>query len=186
MEEYLEAAEQDAVPMLPLRGITVFPGMLISVDVERAVSVAALNAALSGDQKVCLVAQKDISVDLPEQDDLYRVGTVCTVKQILRIPGTNFVKIMVEGICRARLSEIVSFLPYFTARYEEIEETALKSVSNRTELLIRRCVNLFDDYAGNSGTVTPETVLAVAESEDPGHLADYVTQNVFLRHTEKQ
>ena len=186
MEEFLEAQEPEAIPMLPLRGITVFPGMLISFDVERAVSVAALNAALSGDQKVFLVAQKDISVDLPEQDDLYRVGTVCTVKQILRIPGTNFVKIMVEGICRARLLEIVNFLPYFTARYEEIEETALKSVSNRTELLIRRCVSLFDDYAGNSGTVTPETVLAVAESEDPGHLADYVTQNVFLRHTEKQ
>ena len=111
MEEYLEALEPETIPLLPLRGITVFPGMLISFDVERAVSVAALNAALSGNQEVFLVAQKDISVDLPEQDDLYHVGTVCTVKQILRIPGTSFVKIMVEGLHRARLLEIVSYLP---------------------------------------------------------------------------
>ena len=174
------------LPLLPLRGITVFPGMLINFDVERAMSVAALNRALAADQKIFLLAQKEIGTDMPKDEDLYTVGTVCAIKQVLRVPGGSLVKVMVEGLCRARVVEITERMPSFTAMVEELTDDPLKSITNRTEFMIRRCVGLFDDYAGLSGTVSPEHLVAVIDKDDPGYVADYITQNIYLKHTEKQ
>lgn len=185
MNETLDNA-QLSLPLLPLRGITVFPGMLINFDVERPMSVAALNASISSQQKIFLVAQREIATDVPKDDDLFEIGTVCTVKQVLRIPGSTLVKVMVEGLYRARITDITEYIPYLTASIERIEDSPVKMVSDKTELLLRRCVNMLDEYANLTGTITPETVIAVIDSEEPGYVADYIAQNIFLKHTEKQ
>ncbi|MGN1002264.1 MAG: endopeptidase La [Oscillospiraceae bacterium] len=174
------------LPLLPLRGITVFPGMILNFDVERPMSVAALNAAIAADQSIFLVSQREIGTETPSAEDLFAVGTVCTVRQVLRIPGSGLVKVMVEGHCRARVLEVYETDPAYTARVETIEETAGSPITDRTEALIRRCVDLFDEYASLSGTVPNENMLSIIDSEDPGYVADFVAQNVFLKHTEKQ
>lgn len=181
-----EIKETVTLPLLPLRGITAFPEMLINFDVERPMSVAALNAALAADQKIFLLAQKEISTETPNDDDLYTVGTVCLIKQVLRVPGSSLVKVMVEGLYRARVVEITERIPSFSAIVEKMAEEHIKSVTDRVELLVRRCVSMFDDYANLTGTISPENLVSVIDNDDPGYVADYITQSIFLKHTEKQ
>ena len=173
-------------PLLPLRGITVFPGMLVNFDVERAISIAALNAALAGNQRILLVTQREIAVDMPKESDLYDVGTVCMIKQILRIPGGSLVKVMVEGLYRASVDAVTERMPYFRAAAERLDDAPLRTVSERTELLMRRCTALFEEYANLTGSLNAETVAAAADSSDPGYVSNYITQNIYLKHTEKQ
>ena len=97
MSDYIEN-EIKILPMLPLRGLSVFPGMLLSFDVERNASVAALDAAVKADHLIFLSAQKDIATDVPEEKDIYHVGTVCRVRQQLRQPRSNNCRVMVEGL----------------------------------------------------------------------------------------
>ncbi len=174
------------MPLLPLRGITVFPGMMVNFDVERAFSVAALNAAIGAEQEIFLVTQKEIATAVPKANDLYNIGTVCTIHQVLKIPGSNIVKVMVEGKCRARAMSIEESRPCFNATVEKLPETKLASVTPKVEALVRSCINLFDEYSEIVGTVPPETFLSVVDSNDPGYVADYIAQNVFLKHSEKQ
>lgn len=178
--------ETMTLPLLPLRGITVFPGMIISFDVERPISIAALNTALGSDQQIFLVAQKDIATDMPEADDLFGVGTVSTVKQVLRIPGSALVKVMVEGLFRAKISKVTECDGTLAVVVSKVDDAPVKSISDKSELLMRRCVSMFDDYAELTGTIAPETIISLIDSDDPGFVADYITQNIFLKHTEKQ
>ena len=106
------------LPVLPLRGLSVFPGMLLNFDVERPMSVAALNFAMGADQVIFLTAQKEISKDVPFLDDIYRVGTVCRVRQMLRQPGGKTVRIMVEGAARGRIESVTMDSPCMFAEIE--------------------------------------------------------------------
>ncbi len=174
------------MPLLPLRGITVFPGMIINFDVERPMSVAALNAAIGSEQEIFLVTQKDIATALPHANDLYNVGTVCTIHQVLKIPGSSIVKVMVEGKYRARVMSIEEGRPCYNATVEKIELQPVPALTPKVEALVRSLVNLFDEYSELAGNVAPETILSVVDNSDPGYVADYVAQNVFLKHTDKQ
>ena len=174
------------LPLLPLRGISVFPGMMVNFDVERAFSVAALNAAIGAEQEIFLVTQKEIATAVPKANDLYDIGTVCTIHQVLKIPGSNIVKVMVEGKCRARAMSIEESRPCFNATVEKLHETKIASITPKVEALMRSCINLFDEYSEIVGTGPPETFLSVVDSNDPGYVADYIAQNVFLKHSEKQ
>ena len=93
--------ESRTLPMLPLRGLNVFPGMLLTFDVERSASVAALAAATDDDQMIFLATQKDLSIDMPEEDDIYHIGTVCRIRQQIRQPRSKICRVMVEGIYKA-------------------------------------------------------------------------------------
>jgi len=174
------------LPLLPLRGLTAFPGTVLNFDVERPMSIAALNAALGADQKIFLVTQRDISTAVPSEAELYTIGTVCTIRQILRIPGGGMVKVMVEGKYRARAIEIHETAPSYTADVEQIDTKPCPVTTPNLEALLRRCLALFEEYAAASGTVTPEMFLTAADGSDLGQTADYVAQNVGLKHTEKQ
>ena len=176
----------ETLPLLPLRGITVFPGMVLNFDVERAKSIAALNAALSGNQQIFLVAQKNIADDAPGEDDLYRVGTICTVRQILRIPGNLLVKVMVEGLSRARILEFRDEKQHFSALVEKLEETPCSAKTPKHEALVRKAVSLYEEYAEVSGAVTPESFLRLLDAADVGRVADHIAQSVSMKHTEKQ
>lgn len=174
------------LPLLPLRGITVFPDMMINFDVERPMSIAALNAAIGTNQEIFLVSQVDISTDIPKTDDLYTLGTIAQIHQVLKIPNSNLVKVMVEGKYRARVMNITEAEPFYTATVEKIENTPAAPLTPKTEAMVRTLIGLFDEYSSTAGTIPPETVLNIIDNEDPGYVADYVAQNVFLKHADKQ
>ena len=174
------------LPLLPLRGISIFPGMIMNFDVERGVSISALNAALSADQLVFLDAQKDITVDNPTADDLYTVGTVCRLKQMLKAPGGNTVRVLVEGLTRASVLNISSDVNGFYAEVAAMENGHCEDTSTKADALIRRCIGLFEQYANLSGAIPADMLINVISSDDPGYVSDYVAQNIYLKHTQKQ
>lgn len=174
------------LPVLALRGLTVFPHMRLTFDVERQASVAALERAMEAEQDIFLVTQREIGVELPEEKDLYSVGTVSHVRQLLRL-SSGSVRVMVEGRRRARLRRLWQAVPYLQANLEELpEEVPSEAHSPRAEALLRQAWNLFSEYAQLSGSIPDEIVTAVLDSRDVGYLADFIAQNIPLRHTDKQ
>ena len=176
------------LPVIALRGLTVFPHMRLTFDVERRLSTAALEKAVEADQLVFMVTQTELSVEQPDQRTLYDVGTISRVTQILRLSSTDL-RVMVEGVSRARLTELSQSDPYLQGTVEELPEPVLSDAfkaSPRTEALLRRTWGLFSEYAELLGNLSEELGNAVADSRDPGWLADFITQNIPLRHTDKQ
>ncbi len=180
-----ERSLSENLPMLALRGLSVFPNMLLNFDVERPMSVAALNVAADGERRIFLLAQKDISKESPSEHDLYKVGTICRIKQLLRIPGGG-IKVLVEGSQRASLTKILSDRKYFFAEVEPIFEETAEKTTPRIEALIRKSVGLFDTYSSMTGNVTKEAVVAIYASTEPGYIADYITQSMYMKPDKKQ
>lgn len=180
-----EFSSEKNMPVLPLRGLSVFPGMLLNFDVERPMSVAALNFAMSADQIIFLAAQKDVTKDMPFENDIYGVGTVCRVRQILRQPGSRTIRVMAEGLARGMICDVTMDQPCLFADVIPLEDVRERP-GERIEALCRRCSALFQEYAGASGNIPPETVLNIFASSDASYIADYVAQNIFLKPEEKQ
>lgn len=181
----MQEMKSGKVPALALRGLTVFPGMLIHFDVGRDPSMRALEHCMESGKPVFLVTQRDLTVEEPGFDDLYHVGTIATVRQILRLPGDN-VRVMVEGVSRGRMRELIAREPYLLADVEEIQIPATAKNSSRTEALVRQTYDLFETYTELSPKTTPEVFLKVLTSSDPGYIADYIAQNISLRAEDKQ
>ncbi|WP_186564479.1 endopeptidase La [Lawsonibacter celer] len=173
------------MPALALRGLAIFPNMLLHFDVGREASIKALDEAMTTSQPIFLVAQRDLSVEVPEEDDLYTVGTISNVRQILRLPGDN-VRVMVEGVSRGRLCGLSQTVPFLLAEVEELPEETPVRRSTRTEALIRQTYELFERYIELAPKMTPDILLSVLASEDPGYIADYIAQNLSLRAGDKQ
>ena len=176
------------IPVLALRGLTVFPHMTLTFDVERRISIAALERAMEEDQEIFLVTQREIGVNLPEEKDLYAVGTVSHISQILRLSPTS-VRCVVEGRRRARLKRLWQVEPYLQANVEALPEEEPSEAfrkSPRTEALLRQTYHLFSEYAEMAGGIAEEVLTTVMDSRDPRFLADYIAQNVALRFTDKQ
>lgn len=176
------------IPVLALRGLTVFPHMNLTFDVERRISIAALERAMEADQAVFLVTQREVGVDLPGEKDLYGIGTVSHVRQILRL-SSDSVRVMVEGRRRARLRRLWQSSPYLQANVELLDEESVSEAfrrSPRTEALLRQTWNLFSEYAHLAGSVPDEIAATVMDCRDVGYLADFITQNIALRYTDKQ
>ena len=177
---------QAAMPVLALRGLTVFPQLLLHFDVGRTSSIQALEEAMGENREIFLVTQRDLTVENPAQRDLYAIGTIAEVKQILRLPE-NGVRVMVEGKSRGRLVELISSEPYITAHVEYLAEIIpARGNSPRTEAAIRQIYNLMERYTELSDRVTPEIYLKLLASDDPGYVADYAAQNLPLRFEDKQ
>lgn len=185
MNEITQTSHTEGYPLLPMRGLSVFPGMLINFDVIRAKSIGALNASMNTNRLVFIVAQKDITKESPEESDLYHIGTLCRVKQLLRIPGTDSIRVLVEGIQRARLLSFDSGEDLYFANVEPIEEVN-KYSSARAEALIRQCIALFDEYAHLLGSLPPELIAKIAASDDPSYISDFIAQNIYMRPEKKQ
>lgn len=175
------------LPLLPLRGISVFPGMLLTFEVERPMTVAALNAAMEADQIAFLVAQRETAEDTPAgEESLYKIGTICRIRQILRMPEEKTARIMVEGLSRAFLTRILSKRPYFSAQVEEIEAVNDSRSAVKAEALIRQCFGLLEEYANASGADVRDIMKNILDSDDPGFVADCIAQNIYMRHSQKQ
>ena len=173
-----------SLPMLPLRGLMVFPHMVLHFDVGRKKSVAALEQAMLSDQKIFLVAQRDMDVDDPTIEDIYHVGTIAAIKQVIKLPGDN-IRVLVEGKSRAILRAVTQEEPYFTAALDELMEQGTP-VSIETDALLRTARSYFEDYCKMSGRVSQETMQSVMEIEDPGQLADIIAANVLQKVDDRQ
>ena len=173
------------LPVLALRGLTVFPHMTMTFDVERRISIAALERAMESDQDIFLVTQREIGVTEPEEKDLYTVGTVSHITQILRLSATS-VRVMVQGRQRAHLRRLWQTTPFLQGNVALLDEVPANTTSPRTEALLRQTYNLFHDYSSQVGNLPEEVLTTVMDCRDPGYLADFIAQNIHLRHTEKQ
>ncbi len=176
-----------ALPILALRGLNIFPGMLLNFDVERPASLSALNQAMNGNQEIFLVTQKDIATDVPTIYDLYGIGMVCRVRQMVRQPGGKLCKVMVEGIYRGAITEIHYETPNFFGDIVRIPDKSDRGTDDaKLEALMRTVVGYFDEYVRLSGTMAPEMILNVVMSKDPAYVSNYIAQNVHFLYTEKQ
>ncbi|NLO81457.1 MAG: endopeptidase La [Clostridiales bacterium] len=173
------------IPCLPLRGLAVFPYMVLHFDVGREKSIAALEKAMIEDQELFLVAQKDPKDDDPGFDDIYQVGTVSKVKQLLKLPGDT-IRVLVEGIRRGRIIEFVSDQPYIEVDIEEIKEDEGKAVTLEQEALMRSLLDVFEDYVKLGSKVSTDTLISVNSVEDPGQLADIIAANILVKMEDKQ
>jgi len=173
-----------SLPMLPLRGLMVFPHMVLHFDVGRKKSVAALEQAMLSDQKIFLVAQRDIDVDDPTIDDIFHVGTIAAIKQVIKLPGDN-IRVLVEGKSRAILRAVTQEEPYFEAALDELIVQGTP-VSLETDALLRTAHTYFEDYCRTSGRISPDTMQTVLEIEDPGQLADIIAANVLQKVEDRQ
>ena len=184
MEEYKFVGAR-LMPVLPIRGISVFPGTMLTFDVERPGSKAALNAAMEGDQIIFLTAQKDPGVNNPTDQDVYHMGTISRIKQILKNPNGKTVRVLVDGLVRGEMDAMYMkdecAYAYVSAVEEEVEtDPAL------AEALLRRCVRLFGDYAERSGNVPHESMLFAMTNSNPGLVADVIAQSIYLKPEQKQ
>ena len=174
------------LPVLALRGITVFPGMTVHFDVGRKKSVRAIEEAMRNhNQELFLVSQKDIQTDDPDLAALYNIGTVSTVKQILKLPGDTL-RILVEGKYRARLTECIQMEPYFFGRVETVSDAAYSKTSPKVEALIREAQALYDHFLELTGRPAQDGMAVLLTSRDPGFIADFITQNSTINYTDKQ
>ena len=185
MPEMKKTIKKQALPLLPLRGLTVFPYMILTFDVGREKSIKALDEAMINNQLIFLVTQKDAKNDAPEEEDIYRVGTISRVKQLLRLPGDT-IRVLVEGVSRAEISELVQTEPFFVAEVTEKIMTLDEGHRVESEALKRRVLSIFEEYVKLSNKVSSDTLVSVMSIEDIGQLSDVITSNIFLKVEQKQ
>jgi ATP-dependent Lon protease len=171
------------VPLLPLRDIIVFPHMVVPLFVGRQKSIRALEEAMNKQKFILLAAQKDAKTNDPAEDDIYKVGTLGTVVQLLRLPDGT-VKVLVEGKKRARVARYVANADYFLVEAEPIEEVCNKSTE--VEALIRSVNSTFENYVKLNKKIPPEMIMSVASIDEPARLADTIVAHLGIKLEDKQ
>jgi ATP-dependent Lon protease len=171
------------VPLLPLRDIIVFPHMVVPLFVGRQKSIRALEEAMNKQKYVLLAAQKDAKTNDPAEDDIYRVGTLGTVVQLLRLPDGT-VKVLVEGKKRARVARYIENSDYFLVEAEATDEVCDKSTE--IEALIRTINSTFENYVKLNKKIPPEMIMSVASIDDPARLADTIVAHLGIKLEDKQ
>jgi len=174
------------MPLLALRGLNVFPGMLLTFDVERPASIAALGMAAGIDQLIFLSAQKDLSSEMPEAEGIYPVGTVCRIRQQLRQPRGSVCRVMVEGLYRAQAVHIDADPKGYTAELIPLPDRGERVSEARMKALVRSCLNLFEEYLRANPDLPAEQILNVLANPDPAHITYYIAQNVQFSIEDKQ
>lgn len=178
-----EVKKTKNIPLLPLRGLLVYPTMVLHIDVGRERSVAALEHAMLEDNLIFLVTQKEMSIENPTPDDLYSVGTVAYVKQMLKLPNGT-IRVLVEGLNRAKVIDYRDAEEFAVVEIENFEDS--NTVDPETEALMRTLLTYFEKYSKASSKVTTETYDTVADIEEPGRFADMVASYLPLKINGKQ
>jgi ATP-dependent Lon protease len=177
------SSHQDFMPLLPLRDVVVYPHLVIPLFVGRAKSVKALEIASDKDKKIILVAQKSASKDEPDAKDLYEYGTVASILQMLKLPDGT-VKVLVEGLSRVKIKEVIDQEACFVARFDEINIPEPKDKESLA--LMRTVFSQFDQYVKLNKKIPPEILTSLAAITDPGRLADMIAAHLTLKLEEKQ
>ena len=173
------------MPIVALRGLTVFPGMSLHFDVGRKKSIAALKNAMNNDQRIFLVAQKDAGVNEPELDDLYEVGVVCEIKQMIKIPNSPNLRVAVEGLCRGDLITIIQPKPFLVGVINEIDEK-IAPQTPENNAYARLLKDEFENYALKIAKVSNEVISKIISINEIGELADFICANTFFDYLDKQ
>lgn len=173
------------VPAIPLRGLVVYPGMTLHFDVGRKKSIKALNAAMENDQLIFLVAQTDPSIDDPTGNDVFVVGVVCEVRQMMKIPNSSNYRVIVKGIQRATLIDMFLDNGYFSATIENAH--IIKADYNeQNEAYVRLLKKEYEEYASMFKKISNDVVTAIIETESVGELCNIVCENSFFSYKDKQ
>jgi ATP-dependent Lon protease len=173
------------LPLLPLRDVVVFPHMVIPLFVGRPKSIKALEAAMEAERRIMLVAQKAAAKDEPSTSDMFEVGCVSTILQMLKLPDGT-VKVLVEGQQRARVAKIVDGNQHFTATVVPVDPGSADGKSAEIEALRRAVLQQFDQYVKLNKKIPPEILTSIASIDDPGRLADTIAAHLPLKLDNKQ
>jgi len=171
------------LPLLPLRGLLVYPSMVLHLDVGRDKSVRALERSMVEDHMILLCSQSEVNIEEPTEEDIYKVGTIAKVRQMLKLPNGT-IRVLVEGVSRA---EILDYLPndeFYEVSVKELPEQ--ETDDPEVDALMRSVLNQFEHYISLSKKVTLETYAAVSDIDDPGRLADVITSHLSLKIKDKQ
>ena len=174
------------LPLLALRGLHVFPEMLLTFDVERTASIGALGMAAKSGQLIFLAAQKSLTADMPQQEDIYQVGTVCRVRQQLRQPRGNVCRVMVEGLYRARFLTVNADPKGYTAEVIPLPDKDERVSAARREALLRNCMSLFEEYIQFNQDMVNEQLLNLLANPNAAYVSNYISQTVHFNLEDKQ
>ena len=174
------------LPLLALRGLHVFPEMLLTFDVERTASIGALGIAAKSGQLIFLAAQKSLTADMPQQEDIYQVGTVCRIRQQLRQPRGNVCRVMVEGLYRARFLTVNADPKGYTAEIIPLPDKDERVSAARREALLRNCMSLFEEYIQFNQDMVNEQLLNLLANPNAAYVSNYISQTVHFNLEDKQ
>ncbi|MBE7020231.1 MAG: endopeptidase La [Ruminococcaceae bacterium] len=178
--------ENIKIPVLALRGLNIFPEMTISLDVQRDISVNAVNTAMKNEQVIFITAQKDAEVEKPEYSDLYSLGVVAIIKQILKLPDNNL-RVLVKGIRLAQLEYVDSYTPYITGSIVPVCLDGIKKKTKATEATVRSILSLFDEYFNYTRHINSEVHSIISSSgEDFERFTDLVAANLDISVEKRQ
>ena len=168
------------LPLVPLRGLAIFPYMILSFDVGREKSLKAIDEAMADDEMIFLTAQKDSAIDMPTQDDYYHTGTICKIKQLVKLPGEG-VRVLVEGISRGVITEFNQDEPCIRVSVEEVVYD-IESINDDKEVqaTVRNVFDAFEEYINISNRVSPEILINLAEMDNEDRFVDTIAANMFL------
>lgn len=173
------------IPIIPLRGLVVFPNMNLHFDVGRKKSISALKTAMNKDQKIFLVAQRDASVDNPQIEDMYEMGVVCEIKQMIKIPNSSNFRVIVQGLMRADLVTIFQQTPFISGVVDIIDENPVEP-NSKDKAYIRVLKKEFERYASKISKISNEVISHIISINDIGELCDYICSNTFFDFSDKQ
>ncbi len=178
-------AEFVDLPMIPLRGLSVFPNMVLHFDIGREKSINALEKAMINNQYIFLSSQMDENLDLPTPNDFYHMGTICKIKQMLKLPGDS-IRVLVEGISRGRISEILFEVPFFQCRIKPLPDDESEAEEPEAEALMRTVLGRFNEYVEINQNLAPEIFSTIVSIENPGRLADMIASHLEIRLEDRQ
>lgn len=171
------------LPLLPLRGLLVYPSMVLHLDVGRDKSVKALDRAMLDDHMILLCSQSEVNIEEPTEEDIYRIGTIAKVRQMLKLPNGT-IRVLVEGVTRAEIQDYLPEEEFYEVSVIELPEE--ESTDPEIDALMRTVLSQFEHYITLSKKVTPETHAAVSDIDEPGRLADVITSHLSLKIKDKQ
>lgn len=185
--------EKKTLPLIPLRGLSIFPHMVIHFDVGRGTSISALDQAMLDDSNIILCTQKDAKIDKPEVDDFFHLGTVVKIKQMIKLPGGT-IRVLVEGINRGKIENIVQTKPHFIADISELiyedekseEENSEEEKDINLEAAKRLVISDFEEYLSYSDKISSDILVTVSDIENPGRLADMISSYIYLKTEDNQ
>lgn len=185
MTQKKDGQKNRVIPLLPLRGLVVFPHMILHFDVGRAKSIKALEEAMMKDQLIFLAAQRDPGLEEPSAQDVYPVGTIAKIKQLLRLPGET-IRVLVEGLERAQIMEYMANEPYYQVKVRECPNPKKLTKKPEIEALIRQVISYFEQYAKLTNRISSDTTFTVTAMEDYARLSDVIAANMMLKLEQKQ
>lgn len=177
--------ENKKLPLIPIRGIGIFPNMVIHFDIGREKSVNALEEAMLEDSDIFLTVQKEADIDSPKEDDFFEVGVICKIKQMIKMPGDN-IRVLVEGLNRAKILEITQGEPYFEVNVDEYTYNFNIPFDEKLDAMIRLTLEQFEEYASIYSKIAPDAVSSLKGIKDPDKLADVIAAYVYLKSEQKQ